>query len=296
LSWAKISFVVRRDDGIIVDTELLRPWSWVESLSLQPGHSINIHVPELQVHGIATVTGLETCPPLADGDGEVVTGRYITRKVAATTRITLEGGSVVEGTPIHPIWSVDREDWVPLGELTVGEQLLGRDGPVKIIASEVVHKPTRVYNLEVNGEHVYQIGDLRVLVHNAGDLCGFLSERFKHFSTSPAGVRLFNIAKSYRALLGGKSIAGRNIAVADVIIDGVPKTVKFLNTPKLWHSEERLIKWVELMSSRGKTVEVLRVFSDRIPCGANRVNCAQKLLDAFGPEVDVYYNVIRGLI
>jgi hypothetical protein len=123
--------------------------------------------PELKVHGIATVTALEICPPLADGAGEVVTGRYITRKVAATTRITLEGGAVVEGTKIHPIWSVDREDWVPLGELTVGEQLLGRDGPVRIITSEVVHKPTRVYNLEVNGEHVYQIGDLELLAHNA---------------------------------------------------------------------------------------------------------------------------------
>ena len=143
--------------------------------------SIAIHVPELEVHGTATVTGLEPCPALADGEGEVVTGRYVTRKVVATTRITLEGGSVVGGTAIHPIWSVDRSDWVPLGELTVGEQLLGRDGPVRIAASAVVHQPTRVYNLEVNGEHVYQIGDLELLAHNA-DVCvwqKFENSRFK---------------------------------------------------------------------------------------------------------------------
>jgi hypothetical protein len=166
LAWAKISFVVRRDDGTIVDTELLRPWSWVESQSILPGQSITVHMPELEIHGIATVTGLEPCPPLADGDGEFVTGRFITRQVASTTRIALEGGSVIEGTPIHPIWSFDRSDWVPLGELTVGEQLLGADGPVRIMATDVVNKTTQVYNLEIRGEHVYQIGDLEVLVHN----------------------------------------------------------------------------------------------------------------------------------
>jgi hypothetical protein len=34
----------------------------------------------------------------------------------------------LEGTPIHPIWSVDRNDWVPLGELTEGETLQAASG------------------------------------------------------------------------------------------------------------------------------------------------------------------------
>ena len=30
---------------------------------------------------------------------------------------------VIEGTPTHPIWSVDRHDWVPLGELLTAFRL-----------------------------------------------------------------------------------------------------------------------------------------------------------------------------
>ena len=34
-------------------------------------------------------------------------------------------GSVetITGTTIHPVWSVDRQEWVPLAELTEGERL-----------------------------------------------------------------------------------------------------------------------------------------------------------------------------
>jgi hypothetical protein len=43
----------------------------------------------------------------------------VTRQVHTTVRIEIEGPDgfieVLEGTPIHPVWSVDREDWVALG-------------------------------------------------------------------------------------------------------------------------------------------------------------------------------------
>ncbi len=75
----------------------------------------------------------------------------------------------IEGTTIHPIWSVDRDDWVPLGELQEGEQLLSAAGPATILTHQVLHRATPVYNIEVQGEHVYQVGALGLLVHN---LCG----------------------------------------------------------------------------------------------------------------------------
>ncbi|MFM7931812.1 MAG: hypothetical protein ACKO9Q_29230 [Pirellula sp.] len=34
----------------------------------------------------------------------------------------------ITGTTIHPVWSVDRQSWVPLAELTDGETLQGLDG------------------------------------------------------------------------------------------------------------------------------------------------------------------------
>ena len=87
----------------------------------------------------------------------------------------------ITGTTIHPVWSVDRQEWVPLAELAQGEGLycdtesfgLGfpsslppkASGLVLSVSLSRVSQP--VYNIEVHGEHVYQVGELGVLVHNA---------------------------------------------------------------------------------------------------------------------------------
>jgi len=87
----------------------------------------------------------------------------------------------ITGTTIHPVWSVDRQEWVPLAELGQGERLccdtesfgLGfpsslspkASGLVLSVSLSRVTQP--VYNIEVHGEHVYQVGELGVLVHNA---------------------------------------------------------------------------------------------------------------------------------
>ena len=86
----------------------------------------------------------------------------------------------ITGTTIHPVWSVDRQEWVPLAELAQGEGLccdteslgLGfpsslspkASGLVLSVSLSRVSQP--VYNIEVHGEHVYQVGELGVLVHN----------------------------------------------------------------------------------------------------------------------------------
>ena len=90
----------------------------------------------------------------------------------------------ITGTTIHPVWSVDRQEWVPLGELAQGEGLccdtesLGLGfhsslppkacGLVLSVSLSRVSQP--VYNIEVHGEHVYQVGELGLVVHNADGL------------------------------------------------------------------------------------------------------------------------------
>lgn len=73
---------------------------------------------------------------------------------------------MLEGTTIHPIWSLDRNDWVPLGELEQGEQLSGQSGVATVLGVSILNLPTAVYNIEVHGEHVYEVGSLGVLVNN----------------------------------------------------------------------------------------------------------------------------------
>ena len=74
---------------------------------------------------------------------------------------------VIRGTPNHPFWSLDRNDWVPLGELEEGEHLQGEAGVAFVLTHVIVNRSVPVYNIEVHGEHVYQVGELGFLVHNA---------------------------------------------------------------------------------------------------------------------------------
>jgi hypothetical protein len=170
-TWAKLSITVERSDGGIVDAELIRPRSWILANGICAGRLLPMNLPELDVSGLAMVTSIDDCPPIADGEGSVVTARFVTREVHIVASVDVLGadGSVetITGTTIHPIWSVDRQAWVPLGELVEGETLQGQDGLAAVLSVTLSRVAQPVYNIEVHGEHVYQVGGLGVLVHNA---------------------------------------------------------------------------------------------------------------------------------
>jgi len=107
----------------------------------------------------------------------------------------------ITGTTIHPVWSVDRQEWVPLAELAQGEGLccdtesfgLGfpsslspkASGLVLSVSLSRVSQP--VYNIEVHGEHVYQVGELGLLVHNTCTVIGRMDD-LKAFDGIPAEI------------------------------------------------------------------------------------------------------------
>jgi Pretoxin HINT domain len=170
-TWAKLSATVVREDGAVVDIELIRPRAWVEANRFEVGAEMQVSLPELQIAGRVRITAIDDCPEILDGDGSVVTGRFITREVSAIARVEILGPKgiieTLEGTPVHPIWSVDRGDWVSLGEIVPGDQLATPNGPATVLANHILNQPITVYNIEVHGEHVYEVGELGVLVHNS---------------------------------------------------------------------------------------------------------------------------------
>jgi hypothetical protein len=128
----------------------------------------------------------------------------------------------ITGTTIHPVWSVDREDWVPLGELVQGETLQGEIGLAVVLSITLSRVAQPVYNLEVHGEHVYQVGELGVLVHNAtSDDCLKL--------VAPKGGKWKEIARrdgpalDQQAAFSGKQIRYRNgkAYIEEFELDGV---------------------------------------------------------------------------
>ena len=128
-TWAKVSITVERSDGSIVDAEIIRPRSWILASGLCAGRMLPLNLPELEVTGLALVTAIYDCPPIAEGEGSVVTAHFVTREVQVVASVDVLGADgtleTITGTTIHPVWSVDRQDWVPLAELAQGERLSG---------------------------------------------------------------------------------------------------------------------------------------------------------------------------
>ena len=155
--WARVEFLIVRDDLSIVEAEFIRPRAWIDSLGLVKGARLDLAVPELEIDGLAEVTAVRDCPPIAEGTGRVVTGRFVTRSAGNVVLVSLANGTEIRATDIHPVWSVDREEWVPAGKLAPGEQVDTLDGPVAVASVERLESRVDVHNIEVHGEHVFRV-------------------------------------------------------------------------------------------------------------------------------------------
>ena len=162
-----LSLDLFKADGTVVKGEFLRPREWVERLGLSVGGLLPVGVSELDIDCEAVVTGIAPCPEIAQGEGRVVTGRFVTRSAGNVVLVSLANGTEIRATDVHPVWSVDREEWVPAGELEPGEQVDTLAGPVAVLSVERLESALDVYNIEVHGEHVFRVTADGVLVHNA---------------------------------------------------------------------------------------------------------------------------------
>jgi hypothetical protein len=170
-TWKRFSLTALDDEGAMVEAEFIRPIWWMEENGIAAGAMMPLAIEELGLSGFATIRTVEDCGPIARGDGSVVTGRFTTSRVNVIVRLTVAGPDgtveVLEGTTVHPTWSVDRNDWIQLSELQEGERLQAADGIVTVVSVAIVNTNVPVHNLEVHGEHVYQVGELGLLVHNS---------------------------------------------------------------------------------------------------------------------------------
>ena len=137
------------------------------------GDTLSLSMPELGLRGVGTITLIETGDVVADGPGRVVmaTVSHLNSDVYEVGFV--EGGEALRGTGAHPLYSVDRDDWVRIRDLQVGERLQTAEGAVTVEALEKVRGVHRVYNLEVEGDHEYLVGEAGVRAHNT---CTFANQ------------------------------------------------------------------------------------------------------------------------
>lgn len=81
--------------------------------------------------------------------------------------VALSDGTAFTGTTTHPIWSVDHADWRRIEDLLPGEQLWTLEGTLEVASVTALAEAQDVFNIEVEGEHVYRLLASGILVHNA---------------------------------------------------------------------------------------------------------------------------------
>ena len=120
---------------------------------------------------IGTVDSISACPTIQGGTGRVVlaTVNHLSNVVLHLTLNAADGQSETLGvTAYHPFYTEDR-GWVQAGELRSGEIVRGADGNLTVANLVADTGVYRVYNMTVETDHVFYVGDLRALVLNVGE-------------------------------------------------------------------------------------------------------------------------------
>ncbi len=147
---------------------LLQPLGWIQRNGAEEGAWVYLSLPELEIAGQAEVLAIAPCPPIEGGYGKLVLGTF-THLSRDLVEVKLAGADdPLRVTPGHLLWSLDRGGWVSAGSLETGELLAGEAGAVAVEYVHNVPGEVRTYNLSVEGDHRYLVGELGVVAHNAG--------------------------------------------------------------------------------------------------------------------------------
>jgi hypothetical protein len=169
LAWASWSDVERDD----IHIETLLPPEWLEANNVQVGAEVQLPL-DLVEMGLpddlrGEVVGIAPCPPIKPGAGRVVL-TTVNHLNASVRELKVEDShgrcQTIRPTDTHKIYRATDGKWVAAAELRVGDLLRGREGLLRVLANAPVPGLHRVYNLTVEGEHVYRVSAHGVLVHN----------------------------------------------------------------------------------------------------------------------------------
>jgi len=169
--WRLVTLVVTGEDGETTTVRWLRPVGWVEASRAVVGSVVRLEVGELGIDGVAMVKSIEPCPVIAAGNGPLVTCTFETTGQEVWA-VEVEGEArAIRCTGGHLFYSMDRQRFVAAAELVDAELVWTVFGSRRIEKVAATGERTTVYNFEVSGVHRYLVGQVGVLVHNAG-ACG----------------------------------------------------------------------------------------------------------------------------
>jgi Pretoxin HINT domain len=176
-TWRKMRLKAstRWNDGTqdVTEIETLQPPEWIAAHCARVGASVPIPLDLVEMglpEGLrAEVVSIAPCPPIKEGSGRVVltTVNHLNRDVYALTVRDQQGREeTVRPTGLHKFYRSNDGSWVSTEDLRAGDFLIGVHGRISVVSLRRVPGTHRVYNMTVEGEHVYHVSTLGLLTHN----------------------------------------------------------------------------------------------------------------------------------
>lgn len=163
------------DDGTLddINVETLQPPQWLAYHHVEVGASVPIPL-DLVEMGLpetlmAKVLAIERCPTIQDGPGQIVltTVNHLNNYVFDITIQDQLGQLKSLGVAgFHKFYSKTRGMWLSAEQLRPREVLVGLSHEVSVVRLGRRKNAHRVYNMSVEGDHVYRVTRYGVLVHN----------------------------------------------------------------------------------------------------------------------------------
>lgn len=223
-TWRKLRLVAETQwpDGTVDDihVETLQSPEWLAGHAAQVGSSVPIPL-DLAEMGLpadlpAKVLANDPCPPLQPGPGRVVltTVNHLNRDVYELTVASPTGtAETIRPTGFHKFYRPADDAWVIAKELEPGDELAGPTTPLYVRTLQKLPGSQRVYNLTVEGEHVYRVSILGVLVHNS---CPWEVGRANELRANSVGDSL-DVRHAVQAHPAEQIIAGYDCATGPAI-------------------------------------------------------------------------------
>nr|MBC8355320.1 hypothetical protein [Planctomycetota bacterium] len=156
-----------------INVESLQPWQWIQRHEAHVGGyaplPVDTHEIGVPEDLLGKVLDILPCPPMRAGPGRVVlttVNHLNTDVVELTLRDSRGETETLRPTAIHLFYSTSHGEWIPASRLANGERLDGVDGKVTVVDVTRLPGTHRVYNMTVQGEHLYRVAECGVLVHN----------------------------------------------------------------------------------------------------------------------------------
>jgi len=162
-------------DGTVddINVETLQPPEWIAAHNAKVSHVVPLPLDLIEM-GLpedlrAVVLTIGPCPPIRPGAGRLVlsTVNHLNNDVRELTVMDGKGNeTTIRPTGLHKFYFVRDGAWVSAKDLQRGSIIRARGGQVTVLENSPVPGVHRVYNLTVEGEHVYEVSEAGILTHN----------------------------------------------------------------------------------------------------------------------------------